>query len=139
LGLNLPFQIPGTAISVPIWELYSSKRTVIIQKSYIWESLNPPCGKRRGTEAMIGDEQATVDKLADRYGLTSAEADLASAFLREASLRGAAEHRGLTLGTARQYLKRIFRKTGTNSQAKLMKVLLLTLLDHASAGCDSTC
>ncbi len=88
-----------------------------------------------GAEAMLDDEQATKDRLIDRFGLTSAEADLASAFLREGSLMAAAKRRGLTDGTARQYLKRIFRKTGTDSQAKLMKVLLLTLLDRATAVC----
>jgi DNA-binding CsgD family transcriptional regulator len=86
---------------------------------------------------MIGDEQATKDRLAERFDLTSAEAELASAFLREGSLRAAAEHRGLTDGTARQYLKRIFRKTGTNSQVKLMKLLVLTLLGRAPAGSDT--
>ena len=88
-----------------------------------------------GAEAMIDDEQATTDRLAERFDLTSAEADLATAFLREGSLKAAAEHRGLTDGTARQYLKRIFRKTGTDSQVKLMKVLLLVLLGRAPAGC----
>ena len=86
---------------------------------------------------MIDDEKATKDRLTERFDLTSAEADLASAFLREGSLRAAAEHRGLTDGTARQYLKRIFRKTGTNSQVKLMKLLVLTLLGRAPAGSDT--
>ncbi len=86
---------------------------------------------------MIDDEQAATDRLAERFDLTSAEAELASAFLREGSLRAAAEHRGLTDGTARQYLKRIFRKTGTNSQVKLMKLLVLTRLGRAPAGSDT--
>ena len=87
---------------------------------------------------MLDDEQATKDRLTDRFGLTSAEADLASAFLREGSLKAAAEHRGLTQGTARQYFKRIFRKTGTDSQVKLMKLLLLTFLGRPPAGCGPT-
>ncbi len=87
---------------------------------------------------MLDDARVTKDRLTDRFGLTSAEANLASAFLREGSLKAAAAHRGLTDGTARQYLKRIFRKTGTNSQVKLMKVLVLTFLDRAHAGSGPT-
>jgi len=57
------------------------------------------------------------------YGLTPAEARLADAFASEASLDGAASRVGLTRGTARQYLKRIFKKTSTSNQAQLMKLL----------------
>jgi len=89
-----------------------------------------------GAEAMLNDERVTKDRLTDRFGLTSAEADLAAAFLCEGSLRAAAKRRGLTDGTARQYLNRIFRKTDTNSQVKLMKLLLLTLQDRAPAACS---
>lgn len=79
------------------------------------------------------DEQGNVDKLADHFGLTSAEAGLASAFVREGSLRVAAKRQGLTDGTARQYLKRIYRKSDTHNQATLMKVLVLTLLGRVLA------
>ncbi len=86
---------------------------------------------------MIDDEKTTKDRLTERFDLTSAEADLASAFLREGSLKAAAKHRGLTDGTARQYFKRIFRKTGTDSQVQLMKLLMQTLLGRAPAGSDT--
>ena len=64
------------------------------------------------------------DNLSQLYGLTPAEVRLAKAFLAEASIRDAATSEGLTNGTARQYLKRIFKKTGTHNQAQLMRLLL---------------
>ncbi len=58
------------------------------------------------------------------YGLTAAEARLAASFAETASLKDSAEALGITEGTARQYLKRIFQKTDTKSQAELMKLLV---------------
>jgi len=59
-----------------------------------------------------------------RYGLTGAEARLAASFSETASLKVSAEALGITEGTARQYLKRIFQKTDTKSQTELMKLLV---------------
>ena len=64
------------------------------------------------------------DELRDFYDLTPAEVRLAFAFLSEASIEAAAAREGLTSGTARQYMKRIFKKTATRNQAQLMKLLL---------------
>ena len=58
------------------------------------------------------------------YGLTAAEVGLVTAFVEEASLKAAAERRAIREGTARVYLKRVFHKTGVNSQAALMKLVL---------------
>ncbi len=69
------------------------------------------------------------DELGQLYGLTPAEVRLALAFLSEASIEFAAARNGLTSGTARQYMKRIFKKTGTRNQAQLMKLLLTTQMD----------
>ncbi len=62
------------------------------------------------------------DELGKLYGLTPAEARLALAFLSEASIEAAAGREGLTSGTVRQYMKRIFKKTATRNQAQLMKL-----------------
>ena len=58
------------------------------------------------------------------YGLTAAEVGLVAAFVEETSLKAAAERRAISEGTARVYLKRVFHKTGVNSQAALMKLVL---------------
>lgn len=59
--------------------------------------------------------------------LTVSEARLAARFAETASLKVSAELLGLTEGTARVYMKRIFAKTGVNSQAALMKLVLAGL------------
>ena len=71
--------------------------------------------------------KAAIDSPLSRlFGLSPAEASLAHAFLLEASIDRAAAREGLTSGTARQYMKQIFKKTGTTNQAQLMKLLLTT-------------
>lgn len=58
------------------------------------------------------------------YGLTSAEIKLAVALLNAESLKEAAAKLGLTEGSARQTLKRIFFKTNCHNQGALLKLLL---------------
>lgn len=61
--------------------------------------------------------------LTNLFDLTAAEARLATALVSGLSLRQSAERCGLTFGSARTYLERIFRKTGTNRQAQLVAIL----------------
>ncbi len=69
-------------------------------------------------------QEAPPTLLARLYNLTPAEARLAASFAETTSLKASAEVLGITEGTARQYLKRIFQKTDTKSQAELMKLLV---------------
>ena len=62
--------------------------------------------------------------LREMFDLTHAEARLVRALMQESELKDAAEAANITLQTARSYLKRIFEKTGTNSQAQLVKLVL---------------
>jgi DNA-binding CsgD family transcriptional regulator len=64
------------------------------------------------------------EALCETFGLTSAEARLATRLAAGNSLRNAAAEEGITYETARSRLKTIFRKTDTTRQAEL--VLLLT-------------
>jgi DNA-binding CsgD family transcriptional regulator len=71
------------------------------------------------------DALATGEEgLCETFGLTSAEARLATRLAAGNSLRNAAVEEGITYETARSRLKTIFRKTDTTRQAEL--VLLLT-------------
>ncbi|PSJ57838.1 hypothetical protein C7I85_20920 [Mesorhizobium soli] len=71
------------------------------------------------------DALATCEEpLCEAFGLTSAEARLATRLAAGNSLRNAAVEEGITYETARSRLKAIFRKTDTTRQAEL--VLLLT-------------
>lgn len=63
------------------------------------------------------------DWLRRLYGLTPSQSRLAGLLARGASLKEAARQLSITEGSARQYLKIIFRKTGTNRQADLVRRL----------------
>lgn len=57
------------------------------------------------------------------FDLTPAEARLATALTAGRSLKAAAIGNGVTFSTARTYLDRIYRKTGTNQQSQLVALL----------------
>jgi DNA-binding CsgD family transcriptional regulator len=61
------------------------------------------------------------------YALTAGEARLASWLLQGKSVDEAAAAMGITVNTARAYLKRIYNKTGVRRQPELMRLLLLAL------------
>jgi len=61
------------------------------------------------------------------YGLTSAEAKLASHLVTGASLMSYLDKANIAHETARQHLKRIFAKTETHRQADLICALLVAL------------
>lgn len=59
-----------------------------------------------------------------RFGLTPAEARLVRELIGSGSVQDAAEKLAITIATARTHLHRIFSKTGTRSQADLMRLVL---------------
>lgn len=61
--------------------------------------------------------------VSDLFGLTPAEARLAVALATGLSLRDGAANQGITVGTARSYLIRIFSKTNTSQQSELVSLL----------------
>jgi DNA-binding CsgD family transcriptional regulator len=58
------------------------------------------------------------------YSLTRTEAQLVAALAQGERLEDAAQALGVTLGTGRTYLKRVFAKMGVSRQADLMRLLL---------------
>lgn len=59
------------------------------------------------------------------YDCTAREATLAGALADGCTLTEAATMLGISIHTARTHLKRVFRKTGTNRQAELLRLVLL--------------
>jgi len=76
----------------------------------------------------ISDPEAqveSIDELVRRlYGLTTMEARVANAFAASGSLDQTAERLRLSRETVRWHLRHIYRKTGTNRQAALLKRLI---------------
>ncbi len=88
-----------------------------------------PFGVRRAAVALLvtttdAEARMPIERLRQRFRLTSSEARLAAALMQGQRLRDAAEQAGLTYETARWYLKSTFQKTGTTRQADLVRLLL---------------
>ena len=75
----------------------------------------------------IGAEEGLDRRLAMAaaiFGLSPAQTDIAREIVAGHSMTAAAGHLGITPATARTHLARIFEKTGVNSQAALVRILL---------------
>jgi DNA-binding CsgD family transcriptional regulator/PAS domain-containing protein len=68
--------------------------------------------------------QARVESLRDRFGLTPAEAIFALEIIKGDGRQATADRLGITVGTARSHLSKIFDKTGVRHQAELVRLLL---------------
>jgi len=78
---------------------------------------------------IIGDREAGLGSpaklLQQLYGLTPAEAVLATLLVQGRSLREAADERHVTIETVRSQLRQIFTKTDTSRQADLVRLILI--------------
>jgi DNA-binding CsgD family transcriptional regulator len=68
--------------------------------------------------------RARVESLRDRYGLTPAEATFALEIIKGDGRKATADRLGISVGTARSHLSKIFDKTGVRHQAELVRLLL---------------
>jgi DNA-binding CsgD family transcriptional regulator/PAS domain-containing protein len=90
-------------------------------------------GERGSIAAIfVTDPEAPLDgsieqHLRELYALTAGEARLASWLLKGKSVEEAAAAMGITVNTARAYLKRVYNKTGVRRQPELVRLLLLGL------------
>lgn len=64
------------------------------------------------------------DIVADMFGLTLSEATIVCHLILGETIQTAAERSGVTLSTARTYLKRVFGKTATTKQSELISLVL---------------
>ncbi|MGH6895118.1 MAG: helix-turn-helix transcriptional regulator [Geminicoccaceae bacterium] len=81
---------------------------------------------------LVADPDVRLDSsseqhLRELYRLTAGEARLASWLSQGKSVDETAEAMGITVNTARAYLKRIYNKTGVRRQPELVRLLLLGL------------
>jgi DNA-binding CsgD family transcriptional regulator len=68
--------------------------------------------------------RSRVDELRERFGLTRAEAAFALEIIKGDGRKATADRLGITVGTARGHLSKIFDKTGVSRQAELVRLLL---------------
>ncbi len=69
-------------------------------------------------------KDARVRNLRERFGFTPAEAIFAIEIIKGDGRQATADRLGITVGTARSHLSRIFDKTGVRHQAELVRLLL---------------
>ncbi len=85
-------------------------------------------GWRSSAMVLITDPEpgamAQREALRERYGLTRAEAAFALEIVKGDGRKATAERLGITDGTARSHLSKIFDKTGVSRQAELVRLLL---------------
>ena len=84
--------------------------------------------QRPAAIVLISDPEAEMkartESLRERFGLTPAEAVFALEIVKGDGRQATADRLGITLGTARSHLSRIFDKTGVTRQAELVRLLL---------------
>jgi DNA-binding CsgD family transcriptional regulator len=68
--------------------------------------------------------RARIERLRDRFGLTPAEATFALEIIKGDGRKATADRLGITVGTARSHLSKIFDKTGVTRQAELVRLIL---------------
>lgn len=87
-----------------------------------------PAARRPAVIVIITDPHRKLQKrlagLQQRFGLTSAEVELALALVETGSRKAAASDRGVSDATARTQLTSIFDKTGVRRQTDLVRLLL---------------
>jgi len=70
------------------------------------------------------EKEARVEDLRQRFGLTPAEAAFAIEIIKGDGRQATADRLGITVGTARSHLSKIFDKTGVRHQAELVRLVL---------------
>ena len=68
--------------------------------------------------------RARIEGLRERFGLTPAEAIFALEIIKGDGRQATADRLGISVGTARTHLAKIFNKTGATRQAELVRLLL---------------
>jgi DNA-binding CsgD family transcriptional regulator/PAS domain-containing protein len=84
--------------------------------------------QRSAAIVLISDPEtkmrARVKSLRERFGFTPAEAAFALEIIKGDGRQATADRLGITVGTARSHLSKIFDKTGVRHQAELVRLLL---------------
>jgi DNA-binding CsgD family transcriptional regulator len=112
---NAPFQIMLSATPLSSWSIETSPsdRMLVL---YIHDPHKPL--------------QTSAKQFMDYYELTKAQSRLAVHLCTSDNIIGAAEALHISVNTARSHLREIYRKTRTNSQSELIKLLTSSLKSY---------
>lgn len=111
-------------ISRPSLRLPLRVRVMPMHAVIDWPGVFPRAGLFVTEPDPLRDAGALAKSLQTRFRLTPAEAAFAAEIMKGDGQKAAAERRGISIGTARTHLSRIFAKTGARRQAELVRLLL---------------
>ncbi|HIJ64277.1 MAG TPA: helix-turn-helix transcriptional regulator, partial [Rhodospirillaceae bacterium] len=115
-----------------------SRETAIRPLSVVVAPLAAKAGSQPVAVLLIADPDRlslpTLETVMRLFDLTEAEGRLALALAQGNRIEDAAEQLGITISSARTYLKRVFSKTGADRQAELVRLIVgaPSLLDLGS-------
>jgi DNA-binding CsgD family transcriptional regulator len=115
--------LPRGADRLPLNLLVTPIRPETLRAAIPWT-----LGQRSAAIVLVSDPEteirARIGSLRERFGLTPAEAAFALEIIKGDGRQATADRLGITVGTARSHLSKIFDKTGVRHQAELVRLLL---------------
>ncbi len=122
-GPGSEFKIPRKHPRSPLHLTVTPLRSKTQLADFPWISVGIPVAIVTVRDPDVDRRRREIN-LRRRFGLTAAEAGLATEILKGDGRIAAATRRGISDATARTHLSSIFEKTGTHRQAELISLLL---------------
>jgi len=116
---KIPRKHPRSPLHVTVTPLRSKTQIA----DFPWIGVGTPVAIVTARDPDVDRRRREIN-LRRRFGLTAAEAGLATEILKGDGRIAAATRRGISDATARTHLSSIFEKTGTHRQAELIRLLL---------------
>jgi DNA-binding CsgD family transcriptional regulator len=116
---KIPREHPRSPLHVTVTPLRSKTQLA----DFPWIGVGTPVAIVTARDPDVDRRRREIN-LRRRFGLTAAEAGLATEILKGDGRIAAAARRGISDATARTHLSSIFEKTGTHRQAELIRLLL---------------
>ncbi|MCB2110401.1 MAG: helix-turn-helix transcriptional regulator [Defluviimonas sp.] len=102
---------------------------LVFESAYLVRLLRRHADAQRTIAAATGALQAVMETYFEDWGLTPAEADIATFTIKGCSIAEVAEMRGSAEGTVKTHLNAIYRKSGLSGRSQLVSLLIEDLLD----------
>jgi DNA-binding CsgD family transcriptional regulator len=132
MGDSPPFRI----------ERPSGKPPIAVPVALRSDALDPPDARRPHLAVFLHDPEVTaepkLDVLARIYRLTPSETRMVQALVLYGSAKSIYRNTALNRNTVRSQLKSVLRKTGTNAQAELMRLVLTSAVPKSASAGTST-
>jgi DNA-binding CsgD family transcriptional regulator/PAS domain-containing protein len=127
-GDSPPFRIARPSGKLPY---------IVVPVALRSDALDPPDARRPPLALFLHDPEVTaepkLDVLARVYKLTPSETRMVQALVLYGSAKSIFRNTGLNRNTVRSQLQSVLRKTGTNAQAELMRLVLMSAVPQGEA------